>query len=519
MMTTRPGIAAVNYDGRVVSCRAAGPTDHACGPDTFPFLDRPTGEVGARRARHPIKRGGRRGGGVGGVRASAALFPTFTSFVKVGSTGRGGRPREPGLGQRASGGASSFSRERCPMLGARHTKTAAKGGTRQSCPPLHLFQILEGGIREAERGARAGPVRSVGGRGVRGGGATLASLCARLERVQGLRNGSSAKASVAALGAAHGAERPPPRGRARGRAARSWPRRRWLNIRGEVGTSRSSPPTSDHAARDPADGVAAPSSAQTLPTASRCPPGSRNEPGSRPELQPLTGKGEESAGRRSAQAAPRRSRAPVQREGSGRRLIAPAPYPTHCLAVPAFQPQRTRFAAGTATFNRERSKNQPGGGRYKLLLAARARPRSGEAAVDVAARSSALAYPLPSRAQPGSRNEARFAAGTATINRERWKSIREEVGTSRSSPLARARRRGKGGGRRRNALSSASPHFPPTHRPPLRRNRKTLQHARRRGLWGRRVVLKSVGRAVSGVHPVRLLGCRCPSGGRLFLLF
>jgi hypothetical protein len=90
----------------------------------------------------------------------------------VGSTGRGGRPREPGLGQRASGGASLFSRERCPMLGARHTKTAAKGGTRQSCPPLHLFQILEGGIREAERGARAGPVRSVGGRGlcVCGGG-------------------------------------------------------------------------------------------------------------------------------------------------------------------------------------------------------------------------------------------------------------------------------------------------------------------------------------------------------------
>ena len=35
---TRPGIAAVNYDGRVASCRAAGPTDHVCGPDTFPFF-------------------------------------------------------------------------------------------------------------------------------------------------------------------------------------------------------------------------------------------------------------------------------------------------------------------------------------------------------------------------------------------------------------------------------------------------------------------------------------------------
>ena len=50
---TRPGIAAVNYDGRVASCRAAGPTGHACGPDTFPFLGRPTGEVGARRAFGP----------------------------------------------------------------------------------------------------------------------------------------------------------------------------------------------------------------------------------------------------------------------------------------------------------------------------------------------------------------------------------------------------------------------------------------------------------------------------------
>ena len=46
---------------------------------------------------------------------------------------------------------------------------------------------------------------------------------------------------------------------------------------------------------------------------------------------------------------------------------------------------------------------------------------------------------------------------------------------------------------------------PSTHRPPLRRNRKTLQHARRRGLWGQRVVLKSVGRVgfrrASGAPP------------------
>ena len=49
---------------------------------------------------------------------------------------------------------------------------------------------------------------------------------------------------------------------------------------------------------------------------------------------------------------------PVPREGGGRRLIAPQrPLPTHCLAVPAFQKQQTRFAAGTATINRESRRN------------------------------------------------------------------------------------------------------------------------------------------------------------------
>ena len=38
---------------------------------------------------------------------------------------------------------------------------------------------------------------------------------------------------------------------------------------------------------------------------------------------------------------------PRSTKPSCRRLIAPQrPLPTHCLAVPAFQPQRTRFAAG-----------------------------------------------------------------------------------------------------------------------------------------------------------------------------
>ena len=176
------------------------------------------------------------------MRASAALFSHLSTFCKGGiCEGRCEAPRGPPM--RSAG--VRWCVAVLPMLGARHTKLPPKE-VRVRAAPLHLFQILEGGIREAERGARAGPVRSVGRAGVRG--TTLASLCARLERVQGLRNGSSAKASVAALGAAHGAERPPPRGRARGRAARSWPHRRWLSIREEVGTSCSSPIESARAA-------------------------------------------------------------------------------------------------------------------------------------------------------------------------------------------------------------------------------------------------------------------------------
>ena len=116
----------------------------------------------------PKKKGGgvAEGGGGGGVRASAALFPTFPPFVKVGSARRGEAPaRAPdALGGRA-GGASSFS----PCSG-RGTQKLPPKEVRARAAPLHLFQILEGGIREAERGARAGPVRSVGGRGVCVGG-------------------------------------------------------------------------------------------------------------------------------------------------------------------------------------------------------------------------------------------------------------------------------------------------------------------------------------------------------------
>ena len=133
---------------------------------------------------------------------------------------------------------------------------------------------------------------SVNGRAVvRGASPHLPFFFARLERVEGgSKPAPTSEAFPAALGRTHGEERPPPRPR-EGTRRRSWPRRRWLSIREEVGTSRSSPP---------------------------------------------------------------RAR-PVPREGGGRLLIAPQrPLPTHCLAVPAFQQQLTRFAAGTATFNREK---------------------------------------------------------------------------------------------------------------------------------------------------------------------
>ena len=59
---------------------------------------------------------------------------------------------------------------------------------------------------------------------------------------------------------------------------------------------------------------------------------------------------------------------------------------------------------------------------------------------------------------PGSRT--RFTAGTAPINRERCKSIREEVRTGHSSPLARVPRRTEASGRRRGALQRPTPLAP-----------------------------------------------------------
>ena len=91
--------------------------------------------------------------------------------------------------------------------------------------------------------------------------------------------------------------------------------------REEVGTSCSAPLVRARAAGTQRS-TSHRSPAHCLPTAWPFPPFSRNEPDSRPELQPLTGKVEESAGRRSVQAAPRRSRAPAPRDGGGRRRNA-----------------------------------------------------------------------------------------------------------------------------------------------------------------------------------------------------
>ena len=143
MMTTRPGIAAVNYDGRVASCRAAGPTDHACGPDTFPFLDRPTGEVGARRAfgpsplctsevAHPSK-GKRDDGGLAWTYGASARKPsapeTYGGLVWNNPAGRGSTRGEDSTGRD----------EDAARRAARGARFAADGRVRIDSWPVLAF--------------------------------------------------------------------------------------------------------------------------------------------------------------------------------------------------------------------------------------------------------------------------------------------------------------------------------------------------------------------------------------------
>jgi hypothetical protein len=282
------------------------------------------------RARHPIKRGGgvAEGEGVGGVRASAALFSHLSTFCKGGICE--GRCEVP-----ARAGARSTGERWCVVVLARalpHARGAAHKNCRQrryasELPPSTYSKSWKVGFaRRSEARARARCARWAGG----GAGSDARLPLRETRRVQGPRNGSSAKASVAALGAAHGVERPPPRGRARGRAA----------ARGRAG-------------------------------------------------------GGSVSGRRSAQAAPYPlARARRRTKPSCRLLIAPQrPLPTHCLAVPAFQQQLTRFAAGTATFNRESrriSREEVGTSCSSPLARAR---RRWKAAVDVATPSSAHCPP------------------------------------------------------------------------------------------------------------------------------
>jgi hypothetical protein len=168
------------------------------------------------------------------------------------------------------------------------------------------------------------------------------------------------------------------------------------------------------------------------PPPSHHPPGSRNEPGLRPERQSLTGKGGKVSERRSAQAAPRRPRAPAPQEASGRRrgaLECPKPYPPLAAAQP-----------GSRNGPDSRPKRQPLTG------------RGGK----VSGRRSAQAAPRRSRA-PG-------AAGSQWSTSQR--------------PLQR--------------LSPFPPNPPPAS-PPQSEDLAACPPAR--ALGGRRVVLKSVGRA------------------------
>ena len=196
------------------------------------------------------------------MRASAALFSHLSTFCKGGiCEGRCEAPRGPPM--RSAG--VRWCVVVLPMLGARHTKAAAKGGTRQSCPPPPIPNLGRWDSRGGARRAR-GPGALGGRAGVRG--ATLASLCARLGASKGsgtarLRRRRLRRWVRHTVRTAH-----PPRGRARGRAARSWPHRRWLSIREEVGTSCSSPIESARAAGRRGS-TSHRSPAHCLPTASR----------------------------------------------------------------------------------------------------------------------------------------------------------------------------------------------------------------------------------------------------------
>ena len=133
-------------------------------------------------------------------------------------------------------------------------------------------------------------------------------------------------------------------------------------------------------------------------------------------------------------------------------LVFPSPPTKFSLWFPprAWPPQPAGITAGV---RREsgKSKNQPGGGQYKLVLAGREHMGRRQSAVAGGRLLCAPARPLPAwQPQPTD-----LTARNANVSRESRRISREEVGTSCSSPLARARVVGR---RRSTSRRPPAPH-------------------------------------------------------------
>ena len=185
---TRSGVAAVNYDGRVASCRTAGLTDHACGPEAFPFWDRPTGEVGARGAfgpspprtsevAHPSK-GERDDGGLAGTYGASARKPsapgTYGGLVWNNPAGRGSTRGEDSTGRdedaaRRAARAARFAADRPVQRVGTGAGGPAGGGVNQRTETVQAEAgsggagvARAGGMDEVDAGRRGGGGASCG---------------------------------------------------------------------------------------------------------------------------------------------------------------------------------------------------------------------------------------------------------------------------------------------------------------------------------------------------------------------
>ena len=145
-------------------------------------------------------------------------------------------------------------------------------------------------------------------------------------------------------------------------------------------------------------------------------------------------------------------------------LVFPSPPTKFSLWFPprAWPPQPAGITAG---LRREsgKSKNQPGGGRYKLVLAGREHMGRRKSAVAGGRLLRAPARPLPAwQPQPTD-----LTARKANFSRESRRISREDVGTSRSSPLASTRAAGNQRSTSQRAPAPCPPgsRNPPTSRP------------------------------------------------------